>query len=470
MAGKFDVPPEAHANLALVEERLAQARTEKGAKVTVDWRGQQKHLDVISMPVQVLYFNPDTHRIRAQRTLDPGRNRVLEEEPWSEPAQDYLHHLLGCKPSNPNQTDPDFTALVDELRDFGQKDPGIITPEGILVDGNTRCAALRQLGVKDIQVAVLPPDTSRSDISDVELSLQLRRDKRRDYTYVNRLIAVEEQLAAGRREDDIARAFNIKTNTLHKDRWVYQLICDAIERSRTDSGAALRLVDFEDHQEKLRELHRDYAKLDQNDPDAAEQLKESRLAMVVLDFAKTTMRLAEADFHTRYLNERLPEELKPAEQQSASVVIPGLPGVAVQDAAPAVKTTRALTDTLLQAKAVVQNGDKLEPAEVARAGHIMITANKVFTTAVKLAGVNAQLQKRQIVVPERLTDAADHVNQCASEFAEAKAKRVLDEESFDDALLTLRASLVRLAKQAGRTFPTPGDGVAWLLAATRTES
>ncbi|MFD8886994.1 ParB N-terminal domain-containing protein [Streptomyces erythrochromogenes] len=470
MAGKFDVPPEAETNRALVEERLVQARTEAGAKVTVDWRGQQKHLDVISMPVQMLYFNPDTHRIRAQRSLDLDRNRALEEEPWSEPAQEYLRHLLGCKPSNPNQTDPDFTALVDELRESGQKDPGIITPEGILVDGNTRCAALRQLGVKDIRVAVLPPDTSRSDISDVELSLQLRRDKRRDYTYVNRLIAVEEQLAAGRREDDIARAFNIKTTTLHKDRWVYGLILEAIDRSRTDSGVALRLVDFEEDQEQLRELHRDYTKLKQTDPDAAEQLKESRLAMVVLDFAKTSIRLAEADFHARYLDERLPAELKPAEQQSNSVSIPGLPGVALQDAVPTVKATRALTDTLLRAKAAVQNGEKVDSAEVAQAGQLMSSASKVFTVAVKLAGQNAQLQKRKIAVPERLTDAADHVNQCASEFADAKAKRLLDEESFDDALLTLRASLIRLAKQAGRTFTTPGDGVAWLLEAARQES
>src|SRR5690606_16688683 len=114
-------------------------------KVTVDWRGQQKHLIVITMPVGMLYFNPDTHRIRAQKTLDPERNTILEELPWSEDAQQYLHKLLTCKPSDPNSIDPDFIALRDELDQFGQKEPGIITPDGILVDGNTRCAALREL-------------------------------------------------------------------------------------------------------------------------------------------------------------------------------------------------------------------------------------------------------------------------------------------------------------------------------------
>lgn len=352
MAVKFGVPPEGERIRSMVEERLKQAMAEDSAKVTVEWRGEQKHLSVISMPVDLLYFNPDTHRIRAQRTLDPEQNRVLEEEPWSEPAQDYLALLLSRNPANPTQTDPDFTALQDELDDFGQKEPGIISPNGILVDGNTRCAALRKIGVKDIRVGVLPADTSRRDINNVELALQLRKDKRREYSYINRLIAIEEELANGRRPEDVARDFNIKTTTLRQDRWVYQLVNDAIDRSKDPaSGVGLRLVDFEDHQEKLRELQRDYTKLAKTDPDAAEQLKESRLAMVVLNYPKTSVRLAEADFHSRFLDERLPDDLRPAVQESAAVSIPGLPGVAVQDGTAVVKATRALTDDLLRAKA-----------------------------------------------------------------------------------------------------------------------
>ncbi|AOT57758.1 ParB/RepB/Spo0J family partition protein [Streptomyces rubrolavendulae] len=468
MTVKFGVPPEGERIRSMVEERLKQAMADNGAKVTVDWRGEQKHLNVISMPVDLLYFNPDTHRIRAQRTLSPEQNRVLEEQPWSEPAQEYLADLLSCSPSNPSQIDPDFIALQDELDDFGQKEPGIISPDGILVDGNTRCAAMRKIGIKDIRVGVLPSDTSRSDINSVELALQLRRDKRREYSYINRLIAIEEELANGRRAEDVARDFNIKSTTLRQDRWVYELIINAIERSKDPvSGVELRLVDFEDHQEKLRELQRDYTKLAKTDPDAAEQLKESRLAMVVLNYPKTSVRLAEADFHTRYVDERLPENLRPVAQAAAAVSIPGLPGVAVPDATSTVRTIRALTDSLLQAKAASLAGDKLAPSDVTQAAAKIKAARSTFDVAVKMAGQNAQLQKRKIAVPERLTDAADYVNQCAAEFAEAKAKRALDEDAFDDALLTLRASLARLAKQAGRTFSSPGDGVEWLLNAVR---
>jgi ParB-like chromosome segregation protein Spo0J len=462
----FDTPPEGEKIRSLVADRLEQAKADSGAKITVDWRGEQKHLYVITMPVDMLYFNPDTHRIRAQRTLDANRNAKLESDPWSEDSQQYLCHLLSRRPSNPDQLDPDYAALREELEKFGQKEPGIISPEGILVDGNTRCAALRELGVQDIRVGVLPPDTSRRDINDVELALQLRRDKRREYSYINRLIAIEEELSRGRREEEVARNFNIKTTTLRQDRWVYQLIKEAIRRSQTASGTALREIDFEDHQEKLRELQRDYAKLAATNPDAAERLKETRLSMVILNYPKTSVRLAEADFYSRYLDERLPEELRQTAHAAGTVEIPGLPGVEVSGASAAVEMARALTDSLLKASARMRNGTDVS-TEATNASKQVKLARQTFDVAVKMAGQNAQLQKRKVVVTERITDAADYVNQCASEFAEARAKHALDEEAFDDALLALRGSLSRLARQAGRAFSTPGDGVTWLLDSTK---
>ncbi|WP_111832671.1 ParB/RepB/Spo0J family partition protein [Actinomadura madurae] len=469
MAVNFGVPPEGAKIRSLVEERLKQAIAEDGAKVTVDWRGEQKHLYVISMPVDTLYFNPDTHRVRAQRTLDAERNRTLEESPWSEVAQTYLHDLLRRKPSDPTQRDKDYTTLVEELDEHGQREPGIISPEGILVDGNTRCAAMRDLGTTDMRVGVLPSDTDRRDINAVELSLQLRRDKRRDYSYINRLIAIEEEIAAGRREEDIARAFNTKVPTLRKDRWVYQMINEAIGRSRTASGTSLRLVDFERHQESLRELSRDYSKLASTDPDGAEQLKESRLAMVLLNFPKTTLRFVEQDFYSRYLDERLPPDLRPGVQEAKAVAVPGLPGITVEGAPVAVRTIRALTDNVLQAEASRVAGEQLEPDQVKEADELIKKARDAFSKAARLAVDEGQFKRRKAAVSDRLTDAADYVNQCAAEFADAKSKQALDEDSFDDALLVLRTSLVRLARQAGRTFTTPGDGIEWLLAAARED-
>lgn len=465
MNAAFTDTPKSNFIQETVQNRLKQAKNDNSAKVTVDWRGEQKHLYVISMPVDLLYLNPDTHRIRAQRTLDAVRNAKLDEDPWGEDAQQYLTFLLSRNPALPQQVDPEYVALKQELKDFGQKEPGIVSPTGIVVDGNTRCAALRELGVKDIRVGVLPEDTSRRDINNVELALQLRRDKRRDYSYINRLIAIEEELSSGRREEDVARDFNIKPLTLQRDRWVYQLIRGAIDRSKS-SGVSLRLVDFEDHQEKLRELHRDFVRTAKIDVDKAEQLKESRLAMVLLNYPKTSLRLAEDDFHERYVGKRLPTRFTANVDSSGSVEIPGLPGATAPDASETVKRTRALTDSLLKAKAISEAGNKAKPTEMAEASEILSGVRATFDVALKMAGKNAELQKRQVVVSERITDAADYLNQCVSEFVQADANKALDADAFDDALLTLRASLEKLARLAGRKFSEPGAGVAWLLQQT----
>ncbi|MFF2028224.1 hypothetical protein ACFVW2_41460, partial [Streptomyces sp. NPDC058171] len=59
------------------------------------------------------------------------------------------------------------------------------------------------------------------------------------------------------------------------------------------------------------------------------------------------------------------------------------------------------------------------------------------------------------------------LTQGSDEFAKSKAERTLDTDAFDSALLELKTSMERLAKQAGRAFPDPGEGVEWLLNAVR---
>jgi hypothetical protein len=346
----------------------------------------------------------------------------------------------------------------------------LITAEGVLVNGNSRCAALRELGVPNIRVGVLPESSTWEDVNTVELSLQLRKEQKRDYSYINRLIAIDEQLETGRRPEDIAREFRIRTATLEEDRWVYNLIHEAIERSHTEDGVSLRLVDFEDHQEKLRELHRTYAKIAATDRDDAEALKESRLAMIVLGYAKTDLRLVQPQFHQKYLAPKLPHSIKPPVQPTSEVNIPGLPGVRVPDTAPTAKATKTITDTLLRAKATAQASDRLSTKNVTQAADVLKTAKSSFDRALEPAGRDFRMQKRKLAAPERLSDACDHIELCAADLVQGRTTRALDEPAFDDAVLRLRDSLQKLARQASRSFDEPGDGVTWLLNAVREGS
>jgi hypothetical protein len=182
------------------------------------------------MPVDLLHFNPDTHRIRAQRSMDPDRERKLESDPFGETAQNYLHQLLMGDPTDPSKIDPSFIALKDDLREHGQTDPGIITRSGVLINGNTRRAALKEIGEKNIRVGVLPPDAGHDDLQSIELSLQLRKDHKRDYSFMNFLLAVDERAVAGELAANIQRDFHIQATTYERSRWILEFVREALDR------------------------------------------------------------------------------------------------------------------------------------------------------------------------------------------------------------------------------------------------
>jgi hypothetical protein len=73
------------------------------------------------------------------------------------------------------------------------------------------------------------------------------------------------------------------------------------------------------------------------------------------------------------------------------------------------------------------------------------------------------------MAPARLADACTDIDQCVADLVQARATRSLDEEAFDEAVLKLRDSLRKLAQQAGRGMPHPGDGVSWLIDAAAME-
>ncbi|WP_338683511.1 hypothetical protein QD712_23205 [Streptomyces acidiscabies] len=474
MVREFPPPPRAEQFSDLIKKRLEEVRSSGGTRetVTVDWNGQQIHVDVVDLPLADLYLNPGTHRIRAQRSHKPDQDRNLDQDPFGDVGQTYLTDLLKAQPSNPELRDPDFDKLQEDLDKFGQNDPGLVTHHGVLVNGNTRAVALRELGKQTMRVGVLPASFTQADIDAVELALQLRQDQRRDYSYINRLLAMEEQAGRGRTPEQIAKDFRIKPGTYHQERWILSVIKELNERSASGGGVALRLVDWEGAQERLKELQRLYVKLETLDRDQAEILKEWRLAAILLGFSKTDVRhIDEAFLKEGYLGKELPAELADSgtAAQAEPVSIPGL-GLDVPAASSAVSAARALNDRILRAAATVRSTTAGVPdSEKAPAQSVIDQAKGAFDQAIESAGRQARLRKRKQLAPARLADACASIDQCVIEVVQARTSNSLDEEAFDEAVLKLQTSLRKLAQQAGRGIPNPGDGVSWLLAAVTAE-
>ncbi|GIM95120.1 transcriptional regulator [Paractinoplanes toevensis] len=463
MTTDFGVPPGSVAIRELVEQRLAEANGSAGVPETikVEFRGQPVNVQVIDMPVVQLFYNPGTHRIRAQRSHDLSKDEALSANPWSDESQEYLHYLLSTQPADPSRRDPRFDELKDSLRDYKQLEPGLITRDGILVNGNTRRAALKELGSLTIRVGVLPTSCTWDDIHAVELTLQLRQDHRRDYSYINHLLALEEQMTLGRGLPDIARAFHTTTPALERDVWILNNLQDLVRRSK-NGAFALRLMDFENAQEKLFELYRTVK--GERSKEKADLLKEARLAAITLDFAKTDVRYIGSDFQARFLDQRLPEDFKSAPQAPTTKVIPGLNRPAPA-AAPQVATARALTDAVLRLKAVEVAGEKAEPSQLADASKAKQNLLNAFDEAIEFAGKDFRMRKKRQAAPERVVDACKDLEQCVTDLVMARGNSSLDQEAFDDALVKLRGLLGRVAIEASKSIELPGEGLTWLNAA-----
>ena len=122
------------------------------------YRGQWRNLEVIRVKPSLLLLNNNNNRLTAQLADHPLRQVVIED-PFSTQAQGVIEGLL-------SKTDK-FQDLKNELKVLGQQNPGLISRDGLLINGNTRLVALRQLGEDGMDVAVLPGDATSEDFIDI---------------------------------------------------------------------------------------------------------------------------------------------------------------------------------------------------------------------------------------------------------------------------------------------------------------
>jgi hypothetical protein len=163
-------------------------------------RGEQRVLPVIELRINIPVLNPHSHRIWAQLIEDP-EYPLVRDDPYCDAAQNVLAGLVQARHRQ-------FSELKASLRAEGQRDPGVITRSGLLVNANTRLVALRELAMpsrETVRVMVLPGDISSSypDVLEIETSLQVQRELKDPYSLVNELLLIEE-LAKG--DDKIGRS------------------------------------------------------------------------------------------------------------------------------------------------------------------------------------------------------------------------------------------------------------------------
>jgi hypothetical protein len=317
------------------------------ASNTLFWRkNPEKTFPVVDLPIEVPLLWADSHRIRAE--LEDPSFEFIRKERTSAAAQAALHDIW-------RRSHRKFDRLKESLEVEGQTEPGVITREGVLINGNTRLVALRDLGKQWIRVAVLDSDAHPFELAELELRLQVRETGHDTYRLSNELLFIHEMRWQFKRSDEeIARQLNWTPSKPALGKKKVELYLRLLELARTLQmrDRHLPITFFDDESggtgklQQLKELDRRYVELvDAGRIAEANVLLDSWILLARTGFASVHQIRAviqRDDFLEEYLLPRIGEQDVFAEvvdelhgSTTAASDLPGLDDLGVDDGAAA---------------------------------------------------------------------------------------------------------------------------------------
>ncbi len=198
---------------AMITKRV-EASNEFGETI-YDFRSGNYTPKVISLPIDVPVYRMENCRtFSAQQTeiaregLDKDFFALGTELTTAQQAQ---HEILAKLAKQGTES---VTPIISVLQEDGQRETILITSTGIVVNGNRRLSAMRELmrrkdGSVDerftnIRCTVLPPDVTRDEIDDIEADLQARPQTKLDYDWIGDARLIRRQVDKGRSTKQVA--------------------------------------------------------------------------------------------------------------------------------------------------------------------------------------------------------------------------------------------------------------------------
>ena len=173
--------------------------------ITVNLQGKRVDLKTYRLPIELTFYNISNGRFAAEYIdLKKKENRELDSHD-SDDSKKIQELLLDLEPKQ-------SMTLEKDLLQFGQKDPGIISYDGNVINGNRRRSVLERLvslghsEFKFIEVARLPPNTSPQDLWKIEANIQLSKNVQVDYGPINEILKFKQGIESGLEPIEIANS------------------------------------------------------------------------------------------------------------------------------------------------------------------------------------------------------------------------------------------------------------------------
>jgi len=158
-------------------------------------RGVSTDLQVYNIPLKKLVYNIKNGRFAAEyQELKNKKGRELESEN-TEDRKELQKLLISLDPKQ-------SMILEKDVRQHGQREPGVCTHGGQVINGNRRMSVIENIfesdsNFKNLMVARLPPNISPIDLWKIEAGIQLSRKVQLDYGPINTLLKFKQGIDAG---------------------------------------------------------------------------------------------------------------------------------------------------------------------------------------------------------------------------------------------------------------------------------
>jgi len=174
-------------------EKQAKEKRESLPQAKLELHGTSELYKIYRLPINKLLYNKLNGRIKAE-VMAKEEELGSELHPSnSENASIIREILLSIEKQN-------NTLLENDLKEKGQMQPGIITCDGVVINGNRRKAIFETLDSPKYQfldVHILPSSVTKKDIWLIETGIQMSSKQQLDYGPVNQLLKWREGVEAG---------------------------------------------------------------------------------------------------------------------------------------------------------------------------------------------------------------------------------------------------------------------------------
>ena len=207
-------------------------KTRERKKLSIKNQIDDKY-DVYAIPLEFLYYNDQNGRINTMYKKYSSIHGLLTPEAGDSEYNKVFEQFI-CD-SNKNA----MKDTKDSINEKSQQEPGVVLPDGRVIDGNRRFTALRILEretgrAQEFNAVILPLDAKSDEkiIKELELDLQLGREERISYNPIDRIFDVYNTIKVEKimSIEEYKRASGAKTTKkINRDIRLAELIIKFIE-------------------------------------------------------------------------------------------------------------------------------------------------------------------------------------------------------------------------------------------------